>query len=52
MTHVLTEDKSTLAKYISRFNATGQTMLVCVLLAEGFDDAWFHNGLRGLLAPE
>lgn len=44
LTHVLTEDKNTLAKYIARLNALGRCPLRCVLLADGFDAAWFNNG--------
>jgi predicted nucleic acid-binding protein len=44
LTHVLTEDKKTLAKYVERLNAMGQCSLRCVLLADGFDAAWFENG--------
>lgn len=48
LTHVLTEDERTLAKYVRRLNAAGQTTLQSVLLADGFDGAWFDNGQRGL----
>lgn len=49
ITHILTEDQRTLAKYVGRFNATGQSALATILLTEGFDTAWFDNGQRGLL---
>lgn len=48
-THVLTEDARTLAKYVHRLNATGQTALQVVLLADGFDAAWFNGGQGSLL---
>lgn len=49
VTHILTEDRRTLAKYVQRFNAAGQSSLATVLLVDGFDAAWFNNGQRGLL---
>lgn len=48
ITHILTEDRRTLAKYVQRFNAAGQSAIQTVLLVEGFDAAWFNNGQRGL----
>jgi len=48
ITHILTEDKRTLAKYVQRFNAAGQSAIQTILLVEGFDAAWFNNGQRGL----
>lgn len=48
ITHILTEDGQTLVKYVRRFNDAGQCSLRTVLLAEGFDTAWFNNGQRGL----
>ena len=47
-THVLTEDTRTLAKYVHRLNANGQTALKVVLLADGFDAAWFNGGQAAL----
>ena len=47
-THILTEDERTLAKYVRRLNAAGESSLQPILLAEGFDKAWFNNGQRGL----
>jgi predicted nucleic acid-binding protein len=47
-THVLTEDARTLAKYVQRLNAAGQTALKVVLLADGFDVAWFNGGQSSL----
>lgn len=44
LTHVLTEDRKTLVKYVERLNAVGQSSLRCVLLADGFDATWFENG--------
>jgi hypothetical protein len=49
VTHILTEDAKTLARYVKRLNGSGQSSLAVVLLADGFDVAWFNNGQRGLL---
>ena len=48
LTHILTEDAQTLVKYVRRLNEAGQCTLQTILLAEGFDAAWFNNGQRGL----
>ncbi len=48
LTHILTEDAQTLVKYARRFNDAGQSSVKAILLAEGFDAAWFNNGQRGL----
>lgn len=48
ITHILTEDARTLVKYVRRFNMSGLCSLQPILLAEGFDNAWFNNGQRGL----
>ncbi len=48
ITHLLTEDARTLAKYVSRFKEMGTCTLSSILLADGFDSAWFNNGQRGL----
>ena len=44
LTHVLTEDEQTLTKYVRRLNDLGRCSLRCILLAKGFDAAWFENG--------
>jgi hypothetical protein len=49
VTHILIENAGTLARFVQRLNASGQSSLAVVLLAEGFDVAWFNNGQRGLL---
>jgi len=49
VTHVLTEDERTMAKYVQRLNGSGQSSLRVVLLADGFDISWFNNGQHGLL---
>ena len=48
ITHIMTEDRRTLAKYVQRLNAAGESAIQTVLLVEGFDAAWFNNGQRGL----
>lgn len=48
LTHILTEDAQTLVKYVRRLSDAGQCTLQTILLADGFDAAWFNNGQRGL----
>ncbi len=48
ITHVLTEDRNTLAKYLSRLADLGQSQGKAVLLSQGFDVAWFNGGQMGL----
>ena len=48
LTHILTEDAQTLVKYVRRLNEAGQCSIRTILLAEGFDAAWFNDGQRGL----
>ncbi|WP_395319248.1 type II toxin-antitoxin system VapC family toxin [Variovorax sp. UC74_104] len=49
LTHILTEDAQTLVKYLRRLNDAGTSVVKPILLADGFDSAWFENGQRGLL---
>lgn len=51
LTHILTEDAQTLVKYLRRLNKAGVCAVQPILLAEGFDPAWFDNGQRDLLPP-
>ena len=44
VTHVLTEDERTLAKYVKRLAAAGECSLRAILLAEGFASAWVNGG--------
>lgn len=44
VTHVLTEDEKTLAKYIGRLADAGECSLRAILLADGFDVAWLNGG--------
>jgi len=48
ISHVLTEDSNTLAKYLDRLNGLGETSAKAIVLAQGFDMAWFNGGQRGL----
>ena len=48
LTHILTEDAQTLVKYVRRLADAGQCSVRTILLADGFDAAWFDNGQRGL----
>jgi hypothetical protein len=48
ITHLLSEDAGTLAKYVERMNgASGATKVV--LLKDGFDVSWFENGQSRLI---
>jgi PIN domain nuclease of toxin-antitoxin system len=49
ITHLLSEDQSTMAKYLSRAQAAGQPGTRVVLLKDGFDLSWFENGQRRLI---
>ncbi len=49
ISHVLTEDAGSLAKYVDRHRDTGQLATRCVLLRDGFDASWFENGQSRLL---
>jgi len=44
ITHLLSEDESTLVKYLARSQAPGQLATQSVLLKHGFDVSWFENG--------
>ena len=44
ITHVLTEDEKTLAKYIRRLADSGECSLRAILLVNGFDAAWLNGG--------
>lgn len=49
ISHLISEDASTLAKYIARARKAGSTETKAVLLRDGFDSAWFENGQTRLL---
>ena len=44
ISHLLSEDESTLVKYLTRSQAPGQTATRSILLKDGFDLSWFENG--------
>lgn len=44
ITHVLTEDEKTLAKYIKRLADAGECALRAILLVNGFEAAWLNGG--------
>lgn len=44
VSHLLSEDESTLVKYLARAQAPGQPSTRAVLLKDGFDSSWFENG--------
>lgn len=48
ITHLLSEDAGTLAKYLQRAHAEGMPATRAVLLKDGFDAAWFNNGQKPL----
>ena len=49
VSHVLTEDASTLTKYMERLSAEGHLETRCILLKAGFDAAWFESGQARLV---
>jgi hypothetical protein len=44
ITHLLSEDAGTLAKYVARLSGQGPGATKVVLLKDGFEAAWFENG--------
>jgi hypothetical protein len=48
ITHLLSEDASTLVKYMVRGQVSGRPVTSAILLKDGFDTAWFNNGQRPL----
>ena len=46
---VLTEDASSLTKYLDRQRGLGRVEARCVLLRDGFDVSWFNNGQARLV---
>jgi hypothetical protein len=49
ISHLVSEDASTLAKYLDRARNAGLTSTKAILLRDGFDSAWFENGQTRLL---
>jgi len=46
---LISEDASTLVKYLERARDTGLAATKVVLLRDGFDAAWFENGQARLV---
>jgi hypothetical protein len=44
ISHLISEDASTLAKYLDRARETGLATTKAVLLRDGFSTAWFESG--------
>lgn len=44
ISHLLSEDESTLVKYLARAQTPGQMVTRSILLKAGFDMSWFENG--------
>lgn len=49
ISHLISEDASTLAKYLERSREAGLTTTRAVLLRNSFDASWFENGQARLL---
>lgn len=49
ITHILTEDAGLATKYLKRLAELGETNARAILLADGFDAAWFNGGQRSLI---
>ena len=49
ISHLISEDASTLAKYLERARDTDLATTRAVLLKDGFDTAWFENGQTRLV---
>lgn len=45
---VLTEDRNTLDKYLARAREQKLLSTRSIVIADGFDEAWFNNGQRAL----
>lgn len=49
ITHLLSEDEGTLAKYVARMSSPAAGSTRVVLLKDGFDASWFENGQSRLI---
>ena len=49
VSHVFSEDASTLTKYVERMREAGDLGTRAVLLRDGFDAAWFESGQTRLV---
>jgi PIN domain nuclease of toxin-antitoxin system len=48
ISHLVSEDASTLVKYLQRAQSSAGPMTQSILLKDGFDAAWFENGQKPL----
>lgn len=48
ISHVLTGDERTLAKHLRRLHELGELSTLPIVLAAGFDEAWFDGGQHSL----
>jgi PIN domain nuclease of toxin-antitoxin system len=48
ISHLLSEDASTLVKYLQRVQTAGTPTTQSILLKDGFDAAWFDSGQKPL----
>lgn len=48
ISHILTEDRNTLVKYMERVQAAPFPPLKALLLKDGFDVAWVNGGQMGI----
>lgn len=49
ISHLISEDASTLAQYLNRAQTSGLASTKTILLKDGFDAAWFENGQTRLV---
>ncbi len=49
LSHALSEDASTLTKYLGRLRESGQIDTRAILLKDGYEPAWFENGQQRLV---
>jgi hypothetical protein len=49
LSHLLSEDASTLTKYLGRLRESGQVDTRAILLKDGYEPAWFENGQQRLV---
>lgn len=49
LSHVLSEDASTLTKYLGRLREMGQIDTRAILMKDGYELAWFENGQQRLV---
>ncbi len=49
ISHLITLDEKTLVKYLARFNELKLVSTKAILLSNGFDASWCHNGQAQLI---